>query len=448
MSNAAPACPKCNTAYHPGAKFCRNCGQALPTGMPSQTKLPQLPQQQPPQPPYPPQLPPQQQPLYQQPQLPPQQQQPPQQPYSPAQVPPQQPYPAQPQPPYPPQMPPQQQPQQPYQPQPPVPQPNWQQTGVLESMANTLSMSTDQVSILLGVSLAVVIFACGGFGLWYVFVSGTPPTPTPTPTATTPITSTVAAVVPISSTIVNNPSPTLASSPVATAPTTAPIVVPPTLTPTLVVTTGTSTPLPTLLPSATPIPPTATPAVAPVIPLPTATPVITSTILFEDEFETGVKSNWTINAKTETVSGELVAQGAVEIYLGMGVPTWKDYTISLEFGSDSQVKQLVIFTRIQDEFFSKYLDVDCQGGDSPLLNCKWQRGFAITDRRDVLGTEFIIPQTTAITIEVKGQNYSVVGQNNFLDNQNTAEFGGVGLYIVSGDNKPFKLKYFRVVANK
>jgi hypothetical protein len=329
-----------------------------------------------------------------------------------------------------------------------LPQTNYPTTGFLENLASRFGTTTDIVSIVLGVGLAILIFICGllGFSYYYSDSTQTPPvTPTATVAAAVPptITNTVAATVATNPTAVFTPipiviTPTVATPITPTVPATPVSAIPPT-----------STPLP-LPPTPIPATPTATYVTPRNTPPPVATVAPSAEVLFEDEFETGIKDSWdtTKVIKTEFVSGELVAQGTMQIYLGVGVPTWKDYTISLEFGTDSQVKQVVIFTRIQDSYFSKYLDVDCQGNDSPLLTCKWQRGSTPDIRQDVLGTEFVISQTSSITIDVREQNYNVLGQKGFFDTENTAQSGGVGLYLVSGDNKPFKLKYFRVVANK
>lgn len=236
------------------------------------------------------------------------------------------------------------------------------------------------------------------------------------------------------------------STPIVTPPlaitTTVPLEVPAVSTPV-----STSTPALTstpgmVLPTPSPLPPITVPSTT-LPPPPITPPPPPAAILFRDDFDTNLKPDWgAIQADNKSVvNGQLVLEGASKISLYPGKTDWTDYTVSLATTAQTNLTDLALWVRVQDE--QNYLKMECveRVGDSSQLDCHWLR-IAAGQITPVPGTNFTMPKVGQFAVEIKGDVYRVIGPELvFTDLNQTVKFGGVAL---EAQAMPLTLDYFEV----
>jgi hypothetical protein len=192
-------------------------------------------------------------------------------------------------------------------------------------------------------------------------------------------------------------------------------------------------PTPPPLPSAPPAPTTPSPA-----------STSAASILFRDDFETNIKPEWVIQADNKSVvNGQLALDGASKISLNPGKTDWTDYTVSFATTAQTNLTDLSLWVRVQDE--QNYLKMECarQTEDSAQLDCRWLR-MAAGQLIPVPATNFALPQVGQIAVEIKGDVYRIIGPElTFTDLDQTVKFGGVTL---EAQATPLTLDYFEVTS--
>ncbi len=216
----------------------------------------------------------------------------------------------------------------------------------------------------------------------------------------------------------------------------------PTVTPTPIL--ATETPLPTTEAAETAPTEMATPALTstplPATPLPPTSTLADPQALFRDDFETGIKPEWDrAEANAAVVNEQLVAEGILKTYLGNN--EWTDYKVSFELGDKTNLANLTLFVRVQDQHnFLKMQCLPSEEGSTADLNCGWFKVIGEEELK-IPGADFVMPQVGPVAVEIKGNSYQVVDHGlTFLDD--SVSSGGIN-FVVEGH--PVSLEYFEVV---
>ncbi len=214
-------------------------------------------------------------------------------------------------------------------------------------------------------------------------------------------------------------------------------------------------PSPTAIPVETPVPVLFTSTPPPPTAIPTSAPTPTNEspstpspiVLFEDNFDTGIKSEWVLdNNASNLTGGQLVSSAPVTTQLPSDGSVWTDYRVSFDFAAGNNLTTLDLKMRWQDD--QNYLVMKCAAdSDGAPLSCDWHR-FAGGQGTPIIATEFSLPQVGSVAVEAIGNKYRVVGTageqlKEFEDLVNTVASGGI---VFSTTGQALYLDYFKVEA--
>lgn len=210
----------------------------------------------------------------------------------------------------------------------------------------------------------------------------------------------------------------------------------------------TSTPGPSPTPMATAAKPAATPRPT-ITTAPTAAAFAPGGVIFRDDFEGPLKSEWKAIENTSDdayalVNDKLVIAGETSLAVGIGDRLWTDYQVDISNLALSNTSSYMrVFVRMLDE--SNYMAFYCSLDKEKMHSaCTWSKLIAGKNRA-IPGAKFEFDVSTKdrAVVQVEGNEYRILANDQlvlrFVDE--TLSYGGVGFHLYQAE-----LDYFEVLA--